>query len=125
MGAHHHRLGNITALVDMNALQADGATDSVLSIEPAEEKWQACGWFTQRVDGNDVEALLRALDAAGEASAAEGKPSAILCDTRIGRGVPLLETREKAHFMRIDEHEWAVCREQLTAGHDKETEAAR
>ncbi|WP_306322116.1 MULTISPECIES: transketolase [unclassified Streptomyces] len=137
MGAHHHRLGNITALVDMNALQADGATDSVLSIEPAEEKWQACGWFTQRVDGNDIEALLRAFDAAGEAAAAQGKPSVILCDTRIGRGVPLLETREKAHFMRIDEHEWAVCREQLTAGHqagapahspageDKETEAAR
>ena len=26
----------------------------------------------------------------------------IICDTRIGRGVPLLETREKAHFMRVD-----------------------
>ena len=27
---------------------------------------------------------------------------------------PLLENREKAHFMRIDEHEWQVCREQLS-----------
>lgn len=118
MGAHHHKLGHLTALVDMNALQADGATDTVLSIEPAEQKWQACGWFTQRVDGNDVEALLRALDAAAEQAASEGRPSVILCDTRIGRGVPLLENREKAHFMRIEEHEWEICRQQLTAGHD-------
>ena len=38
----------------------------------------------------------------------------MLCDTRVGFGVPLLENREKAHFMRIDEHEWQVCREQLS-----------
>ena len=43
----------------------------------------------------------------------------ILCDTKVGRGVPLLEDREKAHFMRIEEHEWQLCREQLTAGFDR------
>lgn len=116
MGAKHHRLGGLTAMVDMNALQADGKTESVLSIEPAEEKWAACGWFTQRVDGNDVEALLAAFDAAAEQAEPHGTPSVILCDTVIGRGVPLLEAREKAHFMRIDEHEWQQCRDQLTAG---------
>ncbi|MER6987882.1 transketolase [Saccharopolyspora hirsuta] len=118
MGAAHHRLGRLTALVDMNALQADGRTESVLSIEPAEEKWAAAGWFTQRVDGNDVDALLAAFDAIAERSADTGQPSVILCDTRIGRGVPLLETREKAHFMRIDADEWELCRQQLSAGHE-------
>ena len=118
MGAAHHRLGRLTAIVDMNALQADGATDAVLRIEPAEDKWRAAGWFTQRVDGNDVEQLLAAFDAAAREAENGGRPSAILCDTRIGRGVPLLETREKAHFMRIDENEWQTCREQLTAGHE-------
>jgi transketolase len=44
------------------------------------------------------------------------KPSVILCDTKVGRGVPLLETREKAHFMRIDADEWQICRDQLTEG---------
>jgi len=29
--------------------------------------------------------------------------------------VPLLETREKAHFMRVAEHEWAIARDQLEA----------
>ena len=29
------------------------------------------------------------------------RPAVLICDTRIGCGVPLLETREKAHFMRV------------------------
>ncbi len=88
----------------------------VLSTEPVHDKWAACGWHVERVDGNDVTALVRAFDNA--AAESDGKPSIILCDTRVGKGVPLLESREKAHFMRIDEHEWQICRDQLTAGFD-------
>ena len=69
----------------------------------------------QRIDGNDVDALLGAFD--NVHSEPVGVPSVILCDTRIGRGVPLLETREKAHFMRVEEHEWQIARDQLEEGH--------
>ena len=117
MGASHHRLGNLTAMVDINALQADGPTAGVLHIEPVADKWEAFGWFTQRVDGNNVDELLAAFDAINEQANPTGAPAVILCDTKIGRGVPLLETREKAHFMRIDADEWQTCREQLTAGY--------
>ncbi|MGN7781368.1 transketolase [Mycolicibacterium sp. 22603] len=111
MGASHHGLGNLIAMVDINALQADGPTVGVLRTEPVPDKWAACGWQVARVDGNDVDALLNAFDAVST-----DRPSVILCDTRIGCGVPLLENREKAHFMRIDADEWQICREQLTAG---------
>lgn len=111
MGAAHHGLGNLIAMVDINALQADGPTAGVLRTEPVADKWAACGWHVQRVDGNDIDALLAAFDAVRTDA-----PSVILCDTRIGRGVPMLENREKAHFMRIDADEWQLCREQLTAG---------
>ena len=120
MGAHHHQLGNLTAMVDINALQADGKTDTVLRTEPVTEKWEAFGWYTQRVDGNDISALLTAFDNAAAQADLTGRPSVILCDTKVGRGVPLLEDREKAHFMRIEEHEWQTCREQLTAGYEEE-----
>ena len=30
----------------------------------------------------------------------------IVCDTRMGKGVPFLEAREKNHFIRVDAHEW-------------------
>ena len=70
--------GNLTALVDINALQADGPTAGILRIEPVADKWEACGWFVRRVDGNDVDALLAAFDdVAGQAirvGAAVGHP---------------------------------------------------
>jgi transketolase len=121
MGAAHHQLGHLIAMVDINALQADGPTAGVLRTEPVADKWTACGWFTQRVDGNDVEALLAAFDDVTARANSVGAPAVLLCDTRVGRGVPLLEDREKAHFMRIDADEWQVCREQLTAGYQGAT----
>lgn len=120
MSAASHRLGNITALVDMNALQADGPTAEVLRIEPVEEKWRAFGWHVVRVDGNDVAELVDAFDECQRHVAPEGRPQIIICDTKVGRGAPLLEDREKAHFMRIEEHEWPICRAQLTAGYELE-----
>jgi len=110
MACAHHGLDNVTAIVDVNALQADGPTVGVLRTEPVLDKWTAFGWNATRVDGNDLAALVAAFDAA---AAHTGSPSVIICDTRIGYGVPLLEQREKAHFMRVDAHEWAIARTQL------------
>src|SRR5918911_1269758 len=109
----HHELDNVTAIVDVNALQADGPTAGVLRTEPVTDKWRAFGWHALRVDGNDVAALVDALD---ELRAHRGSPGVLICDTRIGCGVPLLEGREKAHFMRVEEHEWQIARDQLQEG---------
>jgi transketolase len=109
----HHRLDNVTAVVDVNALQADGPTADVLGTEPVTDKWVAFGWYALRVDGNDVAALVAAFD---ELREHRGSPSVLICDTRIGSGVPLLENREKAHFMRVEAHEWQTAREQLEEG---------
>jgi transketolase len=106
----HHGLDNLTAIVDVNGLQADGPTPGVLRTEPVTEKWQAFGWHAVRVDGNDIPALLAGLDRIREHT---GGPSVLICDTRIGRGVPFLETREKAHFMPVAPHEWQAARDQL------------
>src|SRR3954449_10411851 len=62
MSCAHHGLDNVTAIVDVNALQADGPTVGVLRTEPITDKWQAFGWHARRVDGNDVAALVDALD---------------------------------------------------------------
>jgi transketolase len=110
MACAHHGLDNVTAIVDVNALQADGPTAGVLRTEPVLDKWRAFGWHATRVDGNDLTALVAAFDAA---AAHTGSPSVIICDTRIGYGVPLLEQREKAHFMRVETHEWDIARAQL------------
>jgi transketolase len=115
--AAHHGLDNVTAIVDVNALQADGPTEGILRTEPVTDKWQAFGWHALRVDGNDLEALVDAFD---ELRAHRGSPGVLICDTRIGCGVPLLESREKAHFMRVSADEWQTARDQLAAGLDTE-----
>jgi transketolase len=104
MGAAHHGLGNLVCLVDINNQQADGPSSKVLGFEPLADKWAAFGWHVQRVDGNDLGAVLSAFDTAR--SLADPKPRVILFDTLMGKGVPFLEQREKNHFIRVDPPEW-------------------
>lgn len=100
MAGSHFRLRNLVALVDCNGIQADGAI--VLDMEPVAEKWRAFGWAAEEIDGNDLSAVTGALARARTAEA----PVAIVLRTRPGRGVPTLERREKAHFVRVDPGEW-------------------
>lgn len=120
MNASQWRTGNLIAFVDMNGIQADGSTSVVQASGPQEDRWGAFGWHVQRVNGNDLTALLRAVDTALSDASANGQPHIIICDTRVGCGVPMLETREKLHFMRIEPKEWALCQQQLTDGFDRE-----
>ena len=104
MGAAHHRLSNLICLVDINNQQADGPSSKVLGFEPLADKWAAFGWDVQRVDGNDLPAVLKAFDNARDL--AEAKPRVILFESLMGKGVPFLEQREKNHFIRVDPPEW-------------------
>ena len=114
MSASHWKLDNLIALVDVNNQQADGASSSVLGFEPLAARWEAFGWLTWRVDGNDLDALRTAFDAARHST--EPKPRVLICDTLMGRGVPFLEARDKNHFIRVDADEWSLAMQQLEAG---------
>ncbi|WP_040622725.1 transketolase, partial [Rhodovulum sp. PH10] len=104
MSAAHHRLSNLIVLVDVNRQQADGTSLDILGFEPLHEKFAAFGWFVQRIDGNDLPAVLAAFDAARDCP--EPKPRVIVLDTKMGKGVPFLEAREKNHFIRVEPDEW-------------------
>jgi transketolase len=114
MSAAHHRLDNLIAIVDFNNQQADGPSTDMLSAEPVADKWAAFGWHVQRVDGNDIPALVAAFDAAR--SYPIEQPRVIICDTRMCKGVPFLETREVTHFVRVAPDEWDKALEALDAG---------
>jgi len=114
MSAGHWKLDNLIGIVDVNNQQADGPSTQVMAFEPLVDKLEAFGWYTQRVDGNDLEAVIAAFDAARDCL--EAKPRMIVCDTHMGRGVPFLEAREKNHFIRVDADEWQLALEALAAG---------
>jgi len=105
MSAVQHGLDNLICLVDFNDQQADGKTTAALARMPEENKWTAFGWYAQRVDGNDMDAVVAALDRAR--NLAEARPRVIIFDTRMCKGVGFLEERDITHFVRVDPDEWS------------------
>ncbi len=81
--AAHRGLSNLIAFVDNNHLQIDGTTDEVCALGDIADKFRAFGWFAQAVDGHDVEAIDRAVDAA---KAQNSQPAVIVLDTVKGCG---------------------------------------
>jgi transketolase len=104
MSAGHWKLDNLIALIDVNNQQADGPSTAMLNFEPLADKFAAFGWYVQRVNGNDIPALVAAFDAARNLT--EPKPRVIICDTKMARGVPFLEARDRNHFLRVEPAEW-------------------
>jgi transketolase len=94
MSAHKHRLSNLTALVDYNKIQSAGTTAEILNLEPLVDKWRAFGFGVREVDGHDVEALRRALR---DLPAERDKPTAIICHTVKGKGIPFAENDANWH----------------------------
>ena len=112
--ASHHKLDNVIGIIDVNNQQADGPSKQVMAFEPLVDKLQAFGWFVQRIDGNDLDAVVAAFDAAK--AHPEPRPRMIVADTLMGKGVPFLEQREKNHFIRVESHEWQLALAALEAG---------
>ena len=105
MAAGSHKLDNLIGIVDVNNMQADGPSTQVMNFEPLVPKFEAFGWHVQRVNGNDLTALVAAFDSARGAT--DPKPRIIICDTKMAKGVPFLEERERNHFLRVEAEEWA------------------
>jgi transketolase len=114
MSAAHWHLDNMIAIVDVNNQQADGPSSKVMAFEPLLEKMEAFGWYSQRINGNDLDAVIEAFDKARQHNGPQ--PRMIICDTTMGFGVPFLEAREKNHFIRVEPEEWQLALQALDQG---------
>jgi transketolase len=81
MAAHKFKLDNLVAIVDENGYQQTGATAEVLDLKPLVPRWESFGWFTQEIDGQDLQQVLAALHKAAQT---RGRPSAIVARTTKG-----------------------------------------
>lgn len=94
MCAAKYKLDNLLAIVDWNTLQGGRTLEVMPSLEPYVPKWQAFGWHTIEIDGNDVAALLHAYD---EARSVTGQPTVIVARTTKGKGVSYMENKLEWH----------------------------
>jgi len=88
MTSAHHRLDNLTVMVDRNKYQIDGKVEDIKNIEPFALKWKAFGFNVLSCDGHNMKAIIEALDRATDF---KGKPTVIICDTVKGKGVSFME----------------------------------
>ena len=94
MAAAHYKADNLCAIIDRNRLQIDGGTEQVMGIDPLKDKWTAFGWNVLEIDGHDFEQIDLALRTAADIS---DKPTVIIADTIMGKGVPSIENNNKWH----------------------------
>lgn len=94
MTSSHYKLDNVTAILDNNNLQIDGAITNVMSPYPIKEKFEAFGWNVIETDGHDFDKINECLL---EAEKIKGKPSLILCSTLKGKGVSFMEGQAGWH----------------------------
>lgn len=93
MFAANKGLSNLTAFVDYNNLQIDGTVEEVNSPAPIDKKFEAFGWHTIIIDGNDFEQIEAAL---AEAKTVD-KPVCIVAKTVKGKDVSYMENAVNWH----------------------------
>ncbi|HEY8481351.1 MAG TPA: transketolase [Spirillospora sp.] len=90
LGAAHHRVSNLIAIVDRNGYSLDGEVDEVTGIEPLADKWRAFGWEAHEVDGHDPAALLTLLRSVA-ADPDRTCPAVVVAHTVKGKGISYME----------------------------------
>ena len=107
-----HKVDNLIATIDYNGRQIDGDVEDVLSLGDLEAKWQAFGWETLTVDGNNMSELLQTLNQAKEMTG-QGKPIMLLMKTEMGQGVDYMMGTHKWHGAAPNEEQLESALHQL------------
>ena len=108
--AGHLELGKLIVAWDDNRISIDGSTSLTFS-EDVCKRYEAYGWHVQRVDdGNDLEALDAAYEAAREE---DTKPSLIAVRTHIGFGSPKKQDTSASHGAPLGAEEVAATKKAL------------
>lgn len=97
--APHHKLDNLTLIVDYNKFQSLGRTEEVLPLHALADKFCSFNWAVQQIDGHDCHAIYNALTNSGMAHA----PRVIIADTIKGKGVDFMENRLEWHYRAPNE----------------------
>ena len=94
--AAHHKMDNLISTIDWNHQQIDGTTDTVMNLGNIRLKFDAFGWVTLEMNGNDMDEVIATLGKA-KSMTGQGKPIAILMHTIMGKGVDFMENDHTWH----------------------------
>lgn len=108
LGAHH-KLDNLTAIIDYNKWQSFGKTNEVLNLEPLSDKWKSFNWETQEIDGHNFTEISKAFE---HSIRFKNKPNVIIAHTIKGKGLSAIEDKNEWHYQTPRENEIEIARKE-------------
>ncbi|MHC1781927.1 MAG: transketolase [Anaerolineaceae bacterium] len=102
--AAHYRLDNLIAIIDRNTLQISGRTESVMAMEPLEDKFLAFGFEVRHVDGHNMSEMAELFAALPFKT---GKPNLVIAHTVKGKGISYMEDSVSWHHHVPTDSEYA------------------
>ena len=112
MFAPNHNVDNLVATIDWNGQQIDGPTYKVNDLGNIREKFDAFGWHTLEMNGNDMDEVVHTLEEA-KSLVGKGKPIAIIMRTVMGKGVEFMENDHNWHGVAPNDEQLAKALELL------------
>jgi transketolase len=106
--AGHLRLNKLIVLWDDNSISIDGPTSLAVSDDQL-ARFAAHGWHTERIDGQDHNAVAAAIRRAQQSD----RPNLIACKTTIAFGAPTKAGTAAAHGNPLGAEEIAGAKERL------------
>jgi transketolase len=106
----HHKLTNLTVLVDHNTLQGFGSTDDVASMNPLAEKLRGFAITILSVDGHDLNAIREALNTPSS------QPKLVVLNTTKGCGISFMEKQMKWHYLPLNEEQYKQAISEINKG---------
>ncbi len=112
MFAAHHKMDNLISTIDWNGQQIDGPTSKVMNLGNIREKFDAFGWTTLEMNGNDMDDVVATLEKA-KSLTGQGKPIAIMMHTAMGKGIDFMEGTHEWHGIAPNDEQLAKALAQL------------
>ncbi|MEG0894547.1 MAG: transketolase [Oscillospiraceae bacterium] len=110
MFAAHHKLDNLTVVIDNNGLQIDGKVTEVCSPEPIDKKLEAFGFNVVKIDAHNLDEIENAFKIA---KSTKGMPTAIIQTSIKGKGVSFMENQVGWHGSAPNKEQYETAMEEL------------
>ena len=109
MSASKFKSTNLIAIVDFNKVAQDNITKDLKDIEPLEAKWESFGWDVHRIDGHNMNEIMKVLQLPAHAE----KPRVIIADTIKGKGVSFMEGQTAWHGVAPSKEDYEKALKEL------------
>ena len=113
MTSSKYKLDNLCVIVDNNNLQIDGTIEEVMSPYPIDEKFRSFGFEIIKIDGHDIEEIIKAFEVAKNI---KDKPTCIIAKTIKGKGISYMENQVGWHGKAPNEEQYKEAITELEKG---------